>query len=169
MNMETNKIFAALLVAGITAYACGFAGRAFVHSHKLEKNAYEVEVAESAGGETPAAPAVDEPIDTLLATADAARGEKLAKVCGACHTFDPGGRNGVGPNLSGVVGRDKGAHEGFAYSEAMKGKGGKWDAESLNLLLFKPSAYIPGTKMNFAGLKKPEDRAALVKWLETKK
>lgn len=171
--MEFNKVLAAVLVAGITAMIAGMVSRGLYHPEHLEKNAYIITVAEAAAASgadaAAAAPQGPEPIAELLATADAAQGEKLSKVCAACHTFDNGGANRVGPNLSGVVGRAKAGHEGFAYSDAMKAKGGKWDYDALNEFLWNPKKSVPGTKMTFAGMKKPEDRAALIKWLETQK
>lgn len=172
MNMEFNKLLAAVLVAGITAMIAGMISRGLYHPETLEKNSYVIEVAEAssvAGGEIAAAPQGPEPIAELLAAADVAHGEKLAKVCSACHSFDKGGANRVGPNLFGVVGKAKASHEGFAYSDAMKAKGGNWDIDAMNAFLWNPKKDIPGTKMTFAGLKKPEDRAAVVKWLETLK
>jgi cytochrome c len=169
MNMEYNKILAAVLVAGITAYAAGIMGHAFVHPEKLAKNAYDVPVEEAAAAPGAAAPAGPEPITDLLPKADLAQGEKVSKICSSCHTFEKGGPNRVGPNLHGVVGRPRGSIADFAYSDAMKAKGGKWDEESLNEFLFSPKTFVPGTKMTFAGLKKPEDRAAMIKWLEQQK
>ena len=101
----------------------------------------------------------------LLASADVAAGEKLAKKCTACHVFEAGGANKVGPALWGIVNKAKASVDGFAYSAALAGFGGAWDYQSLNAFLAKPKAYISGTKMNFAGLKKPEDRANMVAWL----
>jgi cytochrome c len=113
---------------------------------------------------------VAEPIDELMATADIAQGEKLAKVCAACHTFDKGGANRVGPNMWGIVGAKHAHIDGFAYSDALKAKSAEvWDVEALNQFLWNPKKAIPGTKMGYAGMKKPEDRAALIKWLETLK
>lgn len=125
--------------------------------------------------EPPTATEADEKVDDvessgiteLIAVADPARGKKKSMLCAACHTFDEGGRNMVGPNLWGVYGRDKASIEGFPYSKAMTEKGGKWDDESLNMLLTKPSEYIAGTKMIFPGLSNEEDRAALIAWLKT--
>lgn len=169
MNMEFNKVMAALLVAGITAYACGIAAHGFVHTKKLEKNAYEIEAAAEAAPGAPAAPTGPEPIADLMAKADVAQGEKVSKICSSCHSFGAGEPNRIGPNLHGVVGRARGTAPGFAYSDAMKAKGGKWDEAGLNEFLWGPQKDIPGTKMTFAGLKKPEDRAAVIKWLETQK
>lgn len=167
-NMEFNKIFAATLVAGIVASLSGFVAHKLVHAHSLHENAYKIEgVADAAAAGGAKAPAGPEPILALLASADPAKGEQVAKVCATCHTFTKGGPNGIGPDLWGVVNRAKGSHEGFAYSDGMKAKGGSWSYADLNHFLWKPKAYVDGTKMNFVGLKKPEDRAALIAWLRT--
>ncbi len=169
MNMEFNKIFAAFLVAGIIAMFGGFVAKETVHPKHLEENAFKIEVADAApvaGGA--AAPTGPEPIN--VAAADIAQGEKVAKVCASCHTFDNGGADKVGPNLFNVVGGKHAHRESFAYSDAMKGKHGEtWTEDALNAFLWNPKKAIPGTKMSFAGIKKPEDRAALIKWLEAQK
>lgn len=171
MSPKANNIFAALLIAGIVAMLSGFVSHTLYHPHELEEQAFPIEVADApaAGGGAAAAPAEAEPVTDLLAAADPAHGEKLSKVCAACHTFDQGGKNGVGPNLAGIVG-SKHAHMGdFAYSDAMKEHAGEtWTVDQLNAFLWNPKKTIPGTKMSYAGMKKPEDRAALIKWLQTK-
>ena len=101
----------------------------------------------------------------LLEGADIAKGEKITKACAACHSFEKGGPVKQGPNLWNIVMADKAAAAGFDYSDALKEKGGKWDYDSLNKFLWKPKKYASGTKMNFIGLKKPEDRAAIIAWL----
>lgn len=169
--MEANKFFAAILTAGIIAYLAGFLAHQLSHHEPLKENAYKIEVSASAGGApgAAAAPATAEPITDLLPKADVAQGEKISKVCGSCHTFGKGEPNKVGPNLAGIIGAPR-AHKGdFAYSDAMKTKGGTWSEDTLNEFLFSPKNAVPGTKMSFAGLKKAEDRAALIKWLETQK
>ena len=136
-----------------------------------EKPGYRIEVAESEEGSGAGQEeAVEEiaPIGARLAAADIASGEKLFKKCAACHTVDSGGANKVGPNLWGVVGRTKATVAGFAYSEALKGIGGVWSFEDLDKFLTKPKEFAKGTKMGFAGLKKPEDRAAIIGWLNGK-
>lgn len=166
-GMEFNKIFAAILVAGIIAMLGGFVAKQLVHPHKLHEEAFKIEAMESAGagGATVAMP---EPILAMIATADAAKGEKIAKACAACHSFNKGGAAGVGPNLYGVVGGPKDHMPGFAYSGALLEKGGNvWTYSEMNKFLWKPKAYAAGTKMSYAGLKKPEDRAALLAWLRT--
>ncbi|HEY8190386.1 MAG TPA: cytochrome c family protein [Micavibrio sp.] len=166
-NMEFNKLFAAILVAGIAASLSGFISHKLVHAHSLHENAYKIEgVAEAAPGAAKA-PAKPEPILALLASADAAKGAQIGKVCATCHNFAKGGPNAIGPNLWGVVNRAKGSHEGFAYSDGMHAKGGNWTFSDLNHFLWKPKDYVEGTKMNFVGLKKPEDRAAVLAWLRT--
>lgn len=168
-GMEFNKIFAALLVAGIVASFGAFVGKALVHPHKLHEDAYAIEgLAEDAGGGA-AAVAMAEPILAMIATADVARGEKVAKACAACHTFDKGGAAGVGPNLYNVVGGPKDHMPGFAYSGALLETGGAvWTYAEMNKFIWKPKAYAKATKMNYLGVKKPEDRAALIAFLRTK-
>ena len=170
MSMEFNKILAAILVAGIIGMLAGFVSHKLYHPHHLEKDAYEIAAAEGGGGGGPAAVEQTEPEPIDIAAADVVKGEKLAKVCASCHSFDNGGPNKVGPNLFGIVG-NKHAHSAtFAYSDAMKAESGKkWDYDALNKFLWSPKKGVPGTKMSFAGIKKPEDRAAVIKWLETQK
>lgn len=164
-GMEFNKIFAAILVAGIVAMFSGFLAKHLVHGESLKQNAFNIEAAEDTGG-GPAKPAGPEPILAMIATADAARGEKISKACAACHNFVKGGPAGVGPNLYNVLGGPKDHMAGYAYSgELLKVGGPTWTYEELNKFLWKPKAYAPGTKMGYAGLKKPEDRAALLAWL----
>lgn len=165
-DLENNKIFAAILIAGITAMLSGFIAHKLVHPEKLSEDAVAIEggaVVASAS----AKPTGPEPIMHLLATADVARGEKLSKACAACHSFDNGGVNKVGPNLWATVDAKKGHVDGFAYSSALLEKGGVWNYDSLNKFLWKPKSYISGTKMNYLGLKKPADRAAMIAWLRT--
>ena len=132
-------------------------------NHAPHKMGYEIEgVVKSGEG------AAETPIEALLATADPAKGEAVFKKCTSCHTANQGGANGIGPNLYGVVG-DKIAQGrgGFAYSEALRSKGGAWDWKNLSDWLHNPKAFAPGTKMTFAGLSSPEDRANLIAWLNT--
>ncbi len=166
--MELNKIFAAVLVAGIVAMLAGFVAEVLTESHEPETDAVAIEgMAEAGEGGVAAGPAMPEPIMAMIASADVATGEKLAKACAACHTFDADGANKVGPNLHGVVGNKKAAHTGFAYSEAMIAHGGNWSYSELNHFLWSPKKFVSGTKMTYIGLKKPEDRAALIAWLRT--
>ena len=121
------------------------------------------------GGTGTAEAAGGEPVDalSLLAGADMDAGRKGFKKCKACHTVDEGGKNKVGPNLWNVVGADKAAHADFRYSDALLAMDGNWTYESLDAFLHKPKDYAPGTKMAFAGLKKPRDRAAMILYLRS--
>lgn len=167
-NLELNKIFAALLIAGIIAMLCGFIAKQVVFPEHLAKHAVIIEVAEAAEAGTAAKAAGPEPILALLATADVAKGQSVAKACTACHSLDKGGKDGVGPHLWGVVGRSKDSVAGFAYSGELSKVGEKsWTYAELNHFLYKPKAYAAKTKMNFLGVKKPEDRAALIAYLRT--
>ena len=166
-GMEFNKIFAALLVAGIIAMFAGFIAKNLTQPHELKENAFKIEGVESAGGGA-AKEKLPEPVLAMLAEADVARGQKLSKACAACHSFDKGGANGVGPNLWGIVGRSKQSVGGFTYSGSLNEQGGNlWNYAELNKFLWKPKKYASGTKMNYIGLKKPKDRAAMIAWLRT--
>lgn len=179
--MEANKVAASIFLAGIIAMFAGliadgiYPGGEGHTAHKEEaKRGYTIAGAEAfeAGGEGgAAAPVVDTgPVDIapFMTAANAAEGEKLIKRCTSCHTFEKGGKNGVGPNNFGVVGGPIAHRSDFPYSEAMLAKkGGTWTEQNLSDFLANPKAYAPGTKMAFAGLKKPEDRANLIKYLET--
>lgn len=114
-----------------------------------------------------AAPAVAIDLGTLLASADPAVGKDKARVCVSCHDFANGGPNRIGPNLWGVVGRDVASHGGFAYSPAMSAEPGTWTYQLLFDYLASPARTVPGTKMSFAGMRRPEDRAAVIKYLTT--
>lgn len=163
-SLEGNKIFAAILTAGIVASAAHVLSGIIYQPHELEQNAYPIEVADA--GDAATAEAVEEtPIAVLLASADPEAGKAVAKKCAACHDFEKGGPNKVGPNLWGVVGREIASHEGFSYSSAMTEHGGTWDYEALNAFLDSPKGYMPGTKMSFAGLGKEKDRGNLIAWL----
>lgn len=165
-SLEGNKIIAAVLTAGIIASASGVFSRIIYRPHDLEENAYKIEVAEAEGAAgAEAAEAV--PIATLLASANVENGQTVAKKCAACHTFEQGGADKVGPHLWDVVGRDIGSAPGFAYSSAMAGHGGAWDYEALNAFLQDPKGYVPGTKMSFAGLRKDAERADLIAYMRT--
>lgn len=163
---DFSKIFPALLIAGIVAMLSGFVADKVVHPVDLKKDAVTIEGTPVATG-GPAKPAGPEPILAMLEGADIARGAKLSKACAACHSFDQGGANKVGPNLWNVVNATKGVKDGFSYSSALLEFGGKWDYDALNHFLYKPKKYISGTKMNFAGLKKPADRAAMIAYLRS--
>jgi cytochrome c len=161
-----NKIAAAVLSAGLLAMLTGFAAHMFYHPKELEKQAYMIASDTPVASATAAAaPTGPEPIMAMLASSSADAGKKVTKKCAACHSFTKGGPNKVGPNLWNVVGGKPASVAGYKYSKAMKGMVGNWKFEELNKFLFKPKAYLKGTKMSFAGLKKPSDRAAVIAYL----
>lgn len=167
-DLETNKIAAAIFLAGLLALLSGKIADGLYHPvEEPEKRGFEVEVADAAEGAAEAEEEVVIDVAALMAAADASAGQKTFKKCAACHTSEAGGPHRVGPNLSGVVGAAKAHHGDYAYSGALKDKGGNWTEEDLYAFLHKPKAFIPGTKMTFAGIKKPEQIADLIAFLKT--
>ena len=163
MDVRTNTITGWALAGGIVALGLGIVTGEYFHAERPEKMGYVVEgVVEE--GEAGGAEA-EQPIAFYLASADAARGEQVFKKCAACHNADKGGANGLGPNLWGVLGEPIGKGKGFAFSDALSGKGGNWTWDTMNEWLKSPKAFAPGTKMTFAGLSKPEDRADVITFL----
>ena len=135
---------------------------------KMLKRGFQIEI--SADGK-PVAKKEEKLVDvaTLLKSANVDNGAKIFKKCASCHTIGKNEAAKVGPNLFAIVGRKKAATSGFSYSAAMKEKGGAWDIESINQMITKPKDFIPGTKMGFPGLKKPQDRADIILYLQQQK
>ena len=165
MDDRFNTIAGWVLFAGIVGLGTSIVAGEMFHSERPEKMGYPIEgvVLEGEGGAE-----AEQPIAVYLASADAAKGEAVFKKCAACHNADQGGANALGPNLYAIMGAKHAAKPGFAYSDALKGKPGNWDWQSMSDWLKSPKAYAPGTKMTFAGLGKPEDRANLMVWLNSK-
>jgi cytochrome c len=163
MNDRKNTIAGWVLFAGIVALGSSIVSSEVFNTHRPETMGYPIEgvVQEGEG-----AAAAEKPIEFYLASADPTKGEQVFKKCTACHNADNGGANALGPNLWGVLGEPigKGAH-GFAFSEALAGKGGNWDWNTLSTWLANPKKFAPGTKMTFAGLSNPEDRANVIAFL----
>ncbi len=172
------KFFSAIFVAAITITLISFIGNKAIVAGELEKDAVAIEVATETKIETKQveeAPTKEitiaeeeEPLslEELIANADLKKGAKLSKKCAACHSFNSGGKHKIGPNLWNIYGSDMAAKDGFKYSKALKSFGGTWDNASLNEFILKPKKFISGTKMGFAGIKKLEDRAALIAWMK---
>ncbi|RJF93287.1 c-type cytochrome [Sphingomonas cavernae] len=165
MDDRFNTIAGWVLAAGIVALGGSIASGMYFKGHAPEKPGYEVADATPAEGEGGGAAAVD--IATLLPTADPAKGAEVFKKCTACHTINQGGAQGIGPNLWGALGKPHGHVAGFAYSDALKGVPGNWDFAGMDKWLASPRKYAPGTKMTFAGLSKPEDRANLLAYMNS--
>jgi cytochrome c len=168
-SFELNKILGAILGTCLIMLALNIGASAIFAPEKPSKPGYNIAVKEESAGEKAGAPKEPEqPIETLLAKASIEKGQATAKQCQACHTFEKGGPNRVGPNLWNIVGSARGEDRGgFNFSAAMKGKGGNWSFDELNKFLTNPRGYIPGTAMTFAGLSRAEQRADVIDYLRT--
>jgi len=165
MNDRNNTIAGWVLFAGIVALGGSiFTGEIF-HAGRPEKMGYPIEGVEAEGE---AGAEAEKPIAFYLQTADAAKGEAVFKKCAACHNADPGGANALGPALFGTMGKPLAHHPAFAYSDALKGVGGTWDWDKMSAWLSNPKKFAPGTKMTFAGLSNPQDRADIMLFLNSR-
>ena len=161
-----NKIAGAVLGAALLGVGLNvFSDIIFSPPHH-KVSGYDLPAPDLNAGPAPAA-APAEPLPVRLASADAAKGQNSAKKCLACHVFEKGGPNKIGPDLFGVVGRNRASHEGFNYSAGMKGKAGAWTYEDLDHFLENPKAFVPGTIMAFAGVPNPQERANILAFLKT--
>jgi cytochrome c len=151
------------LFAGIIALGGGIVSSKLFHGERPEEMGYAIEGVEAEGaGAADAGP----PLPVLLAKADVAAGEKVFGKCAACHTITSGGANGIGPNLYGTIGEPVGQGKGgFAFSDALKKVGGSWTFDQMDKWLKSPREFAPGTKMTFAGLGNPVDRANIIAYI----
>jgi cytochrome c len=168
-SFELNKILGAILGTCLALLSLNIAANALFATHAPAKPGYEIAVQEQPAAGQAATPApAEEPLPVRLASADLARGETSAKKCVACHTFGKGEPNRVGPNLWGIVGRQKASEAGFNYSAAMKGQKGPWTLDELDHYLANPRGMVPGTNMSFAGITRGKERADLLAYLNSK-
>ena len=166
-SFELNKIMGALLATCLGVLTLNIAAGAIFTPGKLEKPGYAVAVPDKPGATDTAKPEPAEPLPVRLAVSDPQKGQAAAKQCAACHTFEKGGANRVGPNLYGIVDRAKGSVAGFNYSAALKAKGGSWTFDDLDQFVASPKAWLPGTSMGYAGLARGGQRADLINYLHT--
>ena len=168
MDDRFNTIAGWVLGAGIVALGLSSISSHYFQAdkpHAPHDGGYKIEgvISSDSGGA-----AADPPVEAALAKADVAKGEAVFKKCMACHTITPGGANGIGPNLHGIIDAKIGHHvPGFAYSPALTGHGGNWDWANLYAWLKSPSSFASGTKMTFAGLPNPQDRADVIAYMNS--
>ena len=166
-SFEINKIVAAVLMVALLVIGIGKLSNVIFHVEKPKTPGYAVEVEQATIVSSSTEKAVEEKVDiaALMAMGDIALGEKVFKKCAACHSIVKGGKNNIGPALYNVVGRKTGAVTDYKYSKALASFEKEWTFEELNGYLIKPSKWIKGTKMAFAGLRKEKDRASVIKYL----
>ena len=166
-SFEINKIVAAVLMVALLVIGISKISDVIFHVDKPEKPGYVVEVEQVETASVSTETTDDDKVDivALMAMGDVASGEKIFKKCAACHSINKGGKNNIGPALYNVVGRKIGGVADYKYSKALVAYGKEWSFEELNGFLIKPSKWIRGTKMAYAGLRKESDRASVIKYL----
>jgi cytochrome c len=166
-SFELNKIIAAILMVALLVIGLGKIADGVFHVKKPKNPGYKVEVKNQLVSNISQAAEVVEKIDiiAIMALGDIASGQKIFKKCAACHSINKGGKNKIGPALYNVVGRAVGGLDDYKYSKTLASYGKEWTFEELNGFLTKPSSYLKGTKMSYAGLRKEKDRASVIKYL----
>ena len=166
-SFELNKIIAAILMVVLLIIGLGKIADGIFHVKKPKTAGYHVEMESQLASGTSQKTEIVEKIDitAVMALGDITSGEKIFKKCAACHSINKGGKNKIGPALYSVVGRAVGGVDDYKYSKALASYGKEWTFKELNGFLTKPSSYLKGTKMSYAGLRKEKDRASVIKYL----
>ena len=166
-SFEINKIVAAILMVALLVIGLGKISNIVFHVEKPKVPGYAVEVQQIGSSSTSSSETVETKIDiaAIMATGDIISGEKIFKKCASCHSIVKGGKNKIGPALYNVVGRQVGSVSDYKYSKALNAYEKIWTFEELNGFLLKPSKWVKGTKMAYAGLRKEKDRASVIKYL----
>ena len=172
-SFEINKIIASILLTALIIIGIGKIVDVLFYVEKPKLSAYKVEGIDQGNSGQEASTKTEKMVEAvdikaLLAMGDLAHGEKVFKKCSACHMIAADGKNKIGPNLWSVIGRTAGAVNDYNYSKAMKAYAKEWTFEEMNSYLIKPQAYIKGTKMAFAGLRKEKDRASVILYMNSK-
>ena len=166
-SFELNKIIAAILMVVLLIIGLGKIADGIFHVKKPKTAGYHVEMESQLASDASQKTEIVEKIDitAVMALGDITSGEKIFKKCAACHSINKGGKNKIGPALYNVVGRAVGGVDDYKYSKALASYGKEWTFKELNGFLTKPSSYLKGTKMSYAGLRKEKDRASVIKYL----
>ena len=167
-SFELNKIIAAILMVALLVIGIGKISDLVFYVEKPKTPGYSIEeeqIASTTSASTTEVAKEEVNIAVLMSMGDAVSGEKIFKKCAACHSIVKGGKNKIGPALYNVVGRKVGGVSNYKYSKALAEYEKAWTFEELNELLLKPSKWIKGTKMAYAGLRKEKDRASVIKYL----
>ena len=166
-SFELNKVIAAVLMVALLVIGLGKIADSIFYVKKPKNLGYQVEVESKLASNVSKVSETVEKIDimAIMTQGDIDSGEKIFKKCVACHSINKGGKNKIGPALYNVVGRTVGGVDDYKYSKALASYGKEWTFEELNGFLTKPSSYLKGTKMSYAGLRKEKDRASVIKYL----
>ena len=166
-SFELNKIIAAVLMVALLVIGIGKFSDIIFHVDKPKTPGYKVDVDQVVTTTASVSTAEEEKVDiaALMTMGDVTSGQKIFKKCAACHSINKGGKNNIGPALYNVVGRKAGEISDYKYSKALAIYDKEWTFEELNGFLIKPSKWIKGTKMAYAGLRKEKDRASVIKYL----
>jgi len=166
-SFELNKVIAAVLMVALLVIGLGKIADSVFYVKKPKNLGYQVEVESKLTSSVSQIAETVEKIDimAIMTQGNIASGEKIFKKCAACHSINKGGKNKIGPALYNVVGSAVGGVEDYKYSKALASYGKEWTFEELNGFLTKPSSYLKGTKMSYAGLRKEKDRASVIKYL----